>query len=105
MLRTINIDGQGIRIDMNAGTLRRYRQDIGRDLLIDMVNMGDTLDMLVIENLLYITAKTADPDLPDIDTWLSQFSTFGVYKAAGEIMKIWREDQKTLSTRKKKADQ
>lgn len=101
----IRLDEQDVRVRMNAGTLRVYRDTFGRDLLQDMIAMQDQLDMEVLENLLYITAKAVDPDLPSIEDWLSGFTTFAVYGAAQQLLKLWREENKTLSRRKKKADQ
>lgn len=105
MQRTIKLDEQDVRVEMSADTLRVYRQTYGRDLLLDMMAMQENLDMEVVENLFYISAKAMDPDLPDINTWLRGFSTFALYKGAKELMQMWREENKTLTQRKKKVDQ
>lgn len=105
MERVIQLDEQDVRVRMSADTLRVYRQTFGRDLLVDMIQMQETLDMEVIENLFYICAKAADPDLPELDEWLQGFSTFALYHGAKELMKLWREENQTTSRRKKKAGQ
>lgn len=105
MQRTIKLDDRDIPVEMNADTLRVYRRNFGRDLLLDMFSMQENLDMEVIENLFYTCAQAADPDIPAVDEWLKGFSTFALYKGAKELMKMWRDENKTLSTRKKKEDQ
>lgn len=104
MVRTITLDGEDVRVQMSADTLRVYRQTYGRDLLLGMVNMQDTLDMELIENLFYICAQACDPELPPINEWLQQFSTFAIYRGAAELLMMWREENKTTTTRKKKED-
>ena len=105
MQRTIKLDEQDVRVEMSADTLRVYRQEYGRDLLLDIMAMQEQLDMEVIENLFYIAAKAADPEIPDINTWLSRFSLFALYRGGKELMAMWREENKTLTQRKKKVDQ
>lgn len=106
MEKTLNLDGRAVRVDMSADTLRVYRKTYGRDLLVDMLSMSESLDMEVVENLAYICAAACDPDIPPIDIWLRQFSPMAFYKAAGELMKMWRANGATTSkSRKKKVDQ
>ena len=87
---------------MSADTLRDYRKAYGRDLLVDMMSLQDHLDMEMVENLFFLCASACDPEIPEIDEWLSGFSMFALYEGAGELMKLWREESATLSKRKKK---
>lgn len=102
MERTIKLDGRDVPVKMSADTLRAYRKAYGRDLLVDMMSLQESLDMEMIENLFYLCAAACDPDIPDIDEWLSGFSTFALYEGSSELMKLWREESTTLSKRKKK---
>ena len=102
MEKTIKVDGQDVRISMSADTLRVYRRTFNKDLMSDMSKMKDSLDMEVMENLLWVSAKAADPEIPDIDTWLSQFSPFSIIRAAGDLLQAWNEENETMSTPKKK---
>lgn len=105
MEKTLNLDGREVRVDMSADTLRVYRKTFNRDLILDMLSMTENLDMEVLENLAYICAAACDPDIPPIDIWLRQFSPTAIYQAAGELMKMWRHNEKTTSqSRKKKVD-
>lgn len=104
MNRIIKLDDQEVRVRMSADTLRVYRKTYGRDLMVDMMSMQDNMNMEIIENLFYICAAACDPDIPDIDEWLAQFSTFALYKGANELIALWLDENKTTTTRKKKAD-
>lgn len=105
MQKTINLDGEGVLVEMSADTLRVYRQTFGRDLLNDMLGMGDAIDMEVIENLFYVCASAADPEIPPMHEWLKNFSPLALYIGSTDILAMWNEENKTLSKRKKKPDQ
>lgn len=102
MEKVVQIDEQSVRVRMSADTLRVYRRTFGRDLIVDMNKMTETMDMEVIENLLYIAAKAADPELPEIDEWLAQFTPFAIYQSAAQVLQAWNEENQTLSKPKKK---
>ena len=104
MDRIIRIDDREVRVRMSADTLRVYRKEFGRDLMKDMMGMQNEYDMEMIENLFYICAAAADPEIPPIDEWLSQFSVFALYQASSELIKLWVDENKTTTQRKKKAD-
>ena len=104
MDRIIKIDDRDVRVRMSADTLRVYRKEYGRDLMKDMMGMQNEYDMEMIENLFYICAAAVDPEIPPIDEWLSQFSVFALYQASSELIKLWVDENKTTTQRKKKAD-
>lgn len=104
MERLINIDGQGVRMDMSADTLRVYRQTFGRDLLFDMAKLRDGVDLEVLENLAYVAAAACQ-ELPPIDEWLRGFTPLAIYDSSDEILNLWLGNEQTTTTRKKKADQ
>ena len=103
MQKTINLDGEGVLVEMSADTLRVYRQTFGRDLMHDMTKLSNELDMEVIENLLYVCVKACN-DVPEIDEWLKQFSPSAIYEAAVDVISMWTQNEQTSSKRKKKAD-
>lgn len=102
MEKVIKVDGRDVPILMSADTLRVYRRTFSRDLMVDMQSMQNRLDAEVMENLLWVSAKAADPELPDIDEWLKGFTPFAVIMASGDILQAWNEENATLSTPKKK---
>ena len=60
----------------------------------------------MFENVAYIMAKHADPDIPnDPDEWLEQFDTFSIYQVLPEILKLWHLDNLTTIESKKKLEQ
>jgi hypothetical protein len=104
MDKTIKLDDREVRVRMSADTLRVYRKTFGRDLMKDMMSMTDEMNLEIIENLFYVCAQAADPELPPIDDWLAEFSTFALYKAANDLIAMWLDENKTTTQRKKKAD-
>lgn len=103
MEKEIKVGAQDVRIEFSADTLRVYRRTFNRDLLVDMQSMTEHLNVEVMENLLWVGAKAADPETPDIDEWLKQFGPFDVIKASGSLLQAWNEENETQSTPKKKA--
>ena len=103
MEKTIKIDGQDVRVEMSADTLRVYRKTFNRDLLRDMQTLQETFDLEVMENLMYICAAACD-QLPPIDEWLKQFSPIAIYEASADLISLWLDNGKTTTERKKKAD-
>lgn len=120
MRKTIQINGQDIELLCTAGTTIRYRMKFGRDLIVDMQhiiqsvdpegNIKDDFDFGVIENFAYITAKQANPDkVPDdVLDWFDGFDDMmALYDpdTIGSIVEMWVDDQETLEKAKKKVGQ
>lgn len=106
MQKVININGEGVTVEMSADTLRVYRQTFGRDLMVDMTRLSEQMDMEVVENLMYICVKACN-DIPEINEWLKSLPPTALYgEAAVELIKMWTDNNSTRSiSRKKKADQ
>jgi len=110
MQKTINLDGREVRVEMTADTLRVYRQVFGLDLIVEMMDVVNSIqndkpvDLEIIENLFFICAAACDPEITDINEWLRQFSTLSIYMATSEIIDMWIEENKTIVQRKKKVD-
>lgn len=126
MEKVITIDGRNIPFSCTAGTLRRYRQMFHRDILRDMKKITaaalesadlpkDAADLEsaylsedaaeTIENLAYIMAKQADPDIPDMDTWLDQFEPLSIYNSFPDLMDLWLHTNEAVERAKKKLNQ
>lgn len=58
-----------------------------------------------IENLAYIMAKQADPDIPDMDTWLDQFEPLSIYNSFPDLMDLWLHTNEAVERAKKKLNQ
>lgn len=107
MRKIINIDGKEVMMEANGATPRIYRQMFGSDLLTtlhDAVSKeGEVLNVECFENLAFCMAKQAGSTDDDINTWLAGFdSSMAIVDAIGEIMALWRGNQLTTVTAKKK---
>lgn len=112
MEKKIKIDGKDITFKCSAATPRIYRQHFGSDILVDSerllkaVQNGGTLTVEALEtfeNLAYIMALQADPDIPDDPTaWLDSFSVFSIYDILPELIGLWNESNKGIEKVKKK---
>lgn len=122
MERIIKIDGEDVAFRCTAGTARRYRLFFGRDLIVDAQKLVNELskakedaekagrddlrispDLLVtFENLAYMMAKQADPDLPNTpDEWLDSFEMFSVYEILPQIIDLWLSSFQGIESVKK----
>lgn len=113
MERTIQIGEQEVKFKATGATLRLYRQTFQRDILKDMEDLskahasGESMTaeaLIMFENIAYIMAKQADPDIPDsADEWLDQFDMFSVYEILPQIIELWGINNLSISESKKKA--
>ena len=92
MEKTITIDGKPTVFKCTGGFLLRYRELTGRDPITDIgqldslpknkqkVNVQDlsTEDFMLLYNLIWVMAKTANPDIPDLIDWIDSFNDFPV---------------------------
>lgn len=90
MEKTLNIDGKNIRFKATAGTLIRYKAEMGREFLADSLMLASAVDKngnvvdaskLNIElayGIAWAMAKTADNNVPDLLTWLDGFDEFDI---------------------------
>lgn len=126
MEKTLNIDGKEVKMRASALIPRLYRFKFGRDIVKDMLTLKkayakakelpddateeerqdaqlSVLDLTIFENVAYIMAKHADPEVPDQpDEWLDGFETFSIYEIMPEILELWNLNQQTTSIPKKK---
>lgn len=105
MEKVIEIDGQKIPFKATGGTARRYRLHFGRDLIQDFYRMGKTsggaadfenVDIQVFENMAWVMAKTADPELPPVDEWLEGFQPLSLIGAMEEILMVFAAGMETM---------
>lgn len=115
--KTIMISGIPVKLKSSAAVPRRYRLRFGRDIFKDLLvlqkdfekNQGSDISEMelksleIFENIAYIMAWHADPDIPDtIDEWLEQFEIFSIYEILPEILELWGQNTKTDVVPKKK---
>lgn len=101
--KTIEIDGKEVMFKASAAVPRMYRLKFRRDIFKDMGDLmkdinasneevsGLSIESLeIFENVAYMMAKYADPNVPDsIDEWLEQFNTFSIYLVMPHIIDLW----------------
>lgn len=109
----------GVEIPMRASALvpRLYRAKFGRDMIRDMNSLEkkmkpaedgetalDAMDLTVFEDVAYILAKHADPEVPsDPDEWLDSIpGVLSIYEALPQILALWSRNLKTTSKPRKK---
>jgi hypothetical protein len=113
MQRTININGRECAFKSSGALPRIYRNQFGRDIFQDVVQLEginkdtvyETGTMEILENIFYAMAKHADDTVPPIEEWLEGFETFDLIAATKDILEIWKADIKTKSRAKKKSSQ
>ena len=103
IVRNVEIDGKQVPFKASAAIPRIYRIKFNRDIYTDLrslekaVGEGDennsNLDLFsleMFENIAYVMAKHADPNIPDTpEEWLDEFNTFSIYQILPSIIELW----------------
>ena len=103
IMRKVEIDGKQVPFKASAAIPRIYRIKFNRDIYKDLrslekaVGEGDennsNLDLFsleMFENIAYVMAKHADPNIPDTpEESLDEFNTFSVYQVLPSIIELW----------------
>lgn len=103
IVRKVEIDGKQVSFKASAAIPRIYRIKFNRDIYKDLrslekaVGEGDeensNLDLFsleMFENIAYVMAKHADPNIPDTpEEWLDEFNTFSIYQVLPSIIELW----------------
>lgn len=113
MEKIIDIDGRGVKFKSTAATIRLYRQQTGKDLLVDIQKLQKAIDsdgnmsveaLAIFEDIAYVMAKQADPSIPDTaDEWLDSFGLFSIYVILPQIVELWQLSSLVTADLKKKA--
>lgn len=86
MEKTLTIDGKKVRFKATGGTMLRYKMQFGREYLADCAELSKLeksknikdLDFTPFYRIIWVLAKTADPEIPDLLEWLDGFECFPV---------------------------
>ena len=103
IVKKVEIDGKQVPFKASAAIPRIYRIKFSRDIYKDLrtlekaVGNGDeqnsNLDLFsleMFENIAYVMAKHADPNIPDTpEEWLDGFNTFSIYQVLPSIIELW----------------
>ena len=102
MIQTIEIDGQPVKFRASAAIPRIYRMRFHRDIYKDLSLLEksisnqdegssnlDLFSLEMFENISYIMAKHADPEVPDTpEEWLDNFNTFSIYQVLPKLIEL-----------------
>ena len=119
MTQTIEIDGKPVKFRASAAIPRIYRMRFHRDIYKDLSLLeksiskqdegSSSLDLFsleMFENISYIMAKHADPEVPDTpEEWLDNFNTFSIYQVLPKLIELWGLNVQTTVQSKKNLDQ
>lgn len=127
--KTIEIDGRPVVFKASAALPRVYRLKFGRDIFEDISKLKTETDaerakqkkatdgenhitstlspetLNLFEDVAYTMAKHADDSVPDtVEEWLDGFDVFSIYFILPQIVELWRLNEKTTVTPKKKVE-
>ena len=117
--KTIEIDGQKVRLKSTAGTPKRYKAQFRKDYFSELLKLSklmtntdgeefdlakidyselDYLDFEVFYNFIWVLAKTADKNIGDPLDWLDEFDSMPLAEIFPEIIDLL---ESSISTKKK----
>ena len=112
MEKTLVIDGRKVPFKCTGGFLLRYKELTGSDAIKDIYEINLALsggkkekeekgkekqeekekdidlskfDINVMYNLVWVLARTADPEVPDLLTWLDSFDDFPIFTVFSDL--------------------
>ena len=109
MEKTIEIDGQKVRLKSTAGTPKRYKAQFRKDYFSELLKLsklmtnvdGDTFDLSKIDyseldyldfevfyNFIWVLAKTANKEIGDPQEWLDEFDAMPIAEVFPEIIDL-----------------
>lgn len=102
-MRKVEIDGKQVPFKASAAIPRIYRIKFNRDIYKDLRSLEkavgegneensnlDLFSLEMFENIAYVMAKHADPNIPDTpEEWLDEFNTFSIYQVLPSIIELW----------------
>ena len=109
LIKKLDIDGKQVPFKASAAIPRIYRIKFGRDIYKDLnaleksIGKGnekdsnlDLFSLEMFENIAYVMAKHADPNIPDTpEEWLDEFNTFSIYQILPQLIELWGLNVKT----------
>ena len=113
MEKLVKLEDKEIGLKCSAGTVRAYRMNFGKDMILDIGNIEKELfENKVLgteaaqsaEEIAYTMAKEYDPSIEPIDVRLDQFGPYFIYTIVSEIIYMWAENIKTLNSTKKNSE-
>ena len=109
IVKKVEIDGKQVPFKASAAIPRIYRLKFQRDIYKDLsaleksinqanpdVSNLDLFSLEMFENIAFVMAKHADPNIPDTpEEWLDEFNTFSIYQVLPQLIELWGLNVKT----------
>lgn len=70
MEKTVSVNGIQFKLKVTAGFQLRYRNAFYVEYANDIKKLSDDGDSSVVYKVVWTAVKTANPDTPDLQTWL-----------------------------------
>ncbi len=96
MEKMIKIGDKEVALRTTGATLLRYKMQFGKDLLTELIKLdgayqngelrAEKLDFEMFFNILWVMAKTANPDIKPPIEWLDEFEEFPIMEILPEVM-------------------
>ena len=125
MQKTITIDGREVKFKASASLVYRYKAQFGKDLLdiimpfisaiasaqasgegeLDLgavLGGADGMEIADVYNIIWVMAKTANPDIPEPIDWYDSFDEFPAIEIGQELIDILIPSMITTEKSKKK---
>jgi len=98
MEKIIKIGDKEVALKTTGATLLRYKMQFGKDLLTELIKLDEAyqdgefkvekLDFELFFNILWIMAKTADPNIKPPLEWLDEFEELPILEILPEVMDL-----------------
>lgn len=109
MEKTIYIDEKPVQLKSTAGTMKRYKAQFRKDYFSELMKLAKTvsksegqtfdlskisyeelnyLDFEPLYNFIWVLAKTANPSIPDPETWLDQFDSMPIAEVFPQVVEL-----------------
>lgn len=86
MKKEITVDGKTVVLQTNAFMPFLFKKEFKKDFFETVGAIDKNLDAMY--ELAWVMAKTADPNIPDFEEWLSGFEEFPLNEYQGEIVEL-----------------
>lgn len=98
MEKIIKIGNKEVALKTTGATLLRYKMQFGKDLLTELIKLDaayhggklnvEKLDFEMFFNILWVMAKTANPDIKPPIEWLDGFEELPIMEIVPEVMEL-----------------
>ena len=105
MEKIIKIGNKEVALKTTGATLLRYKMQFGKDLLAELIKLDaayqggklnvEKLDFEMFFNILWVMAKTANPDIKPPIEWLDGFESLPLLEILPDIMDLLTNLMKT----------